>query len=110
MNKKVKINGSLYSKIRVMTLLIDKELSDLELKVLTGVVQLSENNTVFMSIPTGTKIKQDYRVSESGLSTGLHRLQKKGLIVRDGKTISLLPMFNNIQDLSNLIVNFTEGV
>ena len=107
MNKKIKAGPELSVRIRVICCVLGHTLSEAELLTLEGLIERSDNNSLFLSIPVAMDLRGKKRLSDSALSTALHRLQIKELIKRNGKTISLLPAFNGIQELENLVIDFT---
>jgi hypothetical protein len=82
------------------------KLSATEMDLLSWLIQSSINNSVCVSVDISGQIQHDLNISASLLSTGLHRLQKKGVIKKSGKTITLNPIFNNIQEMNKLVVSF----
>jgi hypothetical protein len=107
MNKRIPASPELSMKIKVICCVLGHKLSEAELLTLEGLIERSENNSLFLSIPAAMDLRGKKGLSDSALSTALHRLQIKKLIARNGKTISLLPAFNGIQELENLVIDFT---
>lgn len=110
MNKKITLPASLSVKIKTICLMFGHELSAAEFKTLQGLVEVSESNNLFLSVATSSHIKEKFSLTESAFNTSVFRLNKKRLIIRNGKTINLSPMFNNIGQLENLVINFTLQV
>lgn len=106
MIRSFKVENSLKSRVKVLLALSGQNLSDAEFSSLIAVISYSVNNSIFVSAHIGGIIKKEFGLSDSAFSTSLFRLEKKGLIKRDGKTIVLHPMLSNVGELEKLVVSF----
>lgn len=108
--KKFKVSGGTQKKAEVISKLVFKEsLSETELDVLAVILDYSTNNAVTLSLDISKQVKQQADVTDSSFSTSLYRLEQKGIIIRQGKTIQFHPAFSNIHAVDSLIISFQQG-
>lgn len=100
------IANTLENKVGVVCKVRFGELAVSEMNVLMALVRYSNNNSLFMTAVINKQIREENGMSDSGLSTAVFRLVKKGLIIRNGKTITLHPVFTNIMELDKLVISF----
>ncbi len=74
-----------------------------ELNLLLELLYLSVNNQLVFDIPTSRKVRNTLNMSQSLISTNLYRLQEKGVINKNGKTITILPLLAGLTDEPILI-------
>jgi len=98
--------NTLESKVGVMCGIKFGELAEGEMNVLLALVKYSSNNSLFMTALISKQIREENGMSDSGLSTAVFRLVKRGVIMRNGKTITLHPVFTNISELDKLVISF----
>jgi hypothetical protein len=106
MTRGIKRDNTLRSKVSVLLAIQGIRLSEGEENSLLAVITYSDGAALHISAHTGGAMKKEFNLNDSSFSVGLHRLEKKKLIARSGKTISLNPMFNNIGDLEKLVISF----
>lgn len=107
MNKQINVKDSdLRKRVEKMAVNVFGYLSDSEISVLTALIDLSDNNSIHLGIPTVKHIKSLVKLSGSGLSTVLGKLEQKTIIRRDGKNIMISPVFDKIKELKMLIIQF----
>lgn len=106
-NKSIKYNNAdLKLKIRVIGDLIFGSLSDKEIHLLTHLIGYSINNSMGISPEVSRQFKQQMNITQSDFNVTMHRLDKKGVIVKSGKAITLHPIFHNLNEVDNLIIKF----
>lgn len=107
MIKPIKLKGSsLQVKCKCILELCFSGCSDSELEILALLIQYSTNNSITLTVDLARQIRQSAGVGESSFSTHLFRLDKKGIMVRQGKTITFHPIFNKIQETEKLLITF----
>lgn len=108
MIKRFKVANSTKKKVEVITRLLFKDgLSAAELDVLSGVVDFATNNELMVSVDVAKQIKSMTGVGDSAFSTALFRLEKKGIIAKSGKTITLHPAFINVAIIEKIVLSFS---
>lgn len=108
MNKQINVKDSdLRKRVDKMAVNLFGYLSESEISVLTALIDLSDNNSIHLGIPTVKHIKSLVKLSGSGLSTVLSRLNSKTIIKRTGKNIQINPAFDRIKELKMLIISFS---
>lgn len=98
----------LEKRIKILTKVFFGEIPEGEMMCLEILIKYSNNNTLSLSGEVGKHIRTESGISESLFSTALHRLEKRLIIRRAGKTIFLNPVYNEITELGRLIIVF-EG-
>ncbi len=104
--KGIEIDRSIQKKINVIVNLICDGLSDSELNTLESIIKHSSNNTLFITPIVSKYIQDEFGITSSSFSTSLHRLEKKGIIKRSGKTVMIHPYFKDIASLDKLVISF----
>jgi len=102
----ITLDSDLKTKVGVVSKIKFGELGEGEMNVLLALVKYSSNNSLFMTVSVSRQIRQENGMSDSGLSTAVFRLVKRGVVMRNGKTITLHPVFTNISDLDKLVISF----
>lgn len=102
----ITLDSELKTKVGVMCGIKFGELAEGEMNVLLALVKYSSNNSLFMTALIARQIREENGMSDSGLSTAVFRLCKRGVIMRNGKTITLHPVFTNISELDKLVISF----
>jgi len=106
---KFKEGSATYKKAEVISKTVFQEsLSETELHVLAVILDYSTNNAITLSLDVSKQVKQQVDVSDSSFSTSLYRLEQKGIIIRQGKTIQFHPAFSNIHLMDSLIISFQQ--
>lgn len=90
-------------KVRLFCWLRFGGLPNSELNILLELIYMSVNNQLVMEIKTGRSIRTKLNMSQSLLSTNLYRLEQKGIINKNGRTITILPLFSGLDDEPILI-------
>lgn len=106
MIKQINTNSQVSTKINTICRVLGSDLSEKELFILCTLYHSSDN----MQIPLTGMIREILSdgagITDSNLSTILHRLTEKGLIARQNKTIILNPMFKDLDQLTGVLVKF----
>lgn len=106
MDKVKGIKVSAGERVKLITLIRFGTIPEGEIKVLQAVLDFSNNNNLAISGGIGKQIKHSTGISDTVFSTGLFRLQKRGIITKKGKTIMLHPCYKDINELSRFIIQF----
>jgi hypothetical protein len=108
MIKKLKFNSenALKNKLNVLNAIQGRFLSETETSVLMGFISFSTNNCLTMSVEITKQIKSEYGLSTSNFNTSVHRLEEKGAYKKEGKTIYLNPLYNNITETTGILIQF----
>lgn len=83
-------------------------LADNEIKVLGELIRLSEAGPAIMDKHSRGEIINRLSISDSNLSTVMFRLEKKGIIKRDGKAIYLPPLFNKWYNTGEVLIKIID--
>jgi hypothetical protein len=94
------------SRIKILTKVFFGDIPEGEMKCLEILIKYSNNNSISLSGDIGKHIRSESGITESLFSTALHRLEKRLIIRRAGKTIFLNPVYNEITELGRLIIVF----
>lgn len=106
MNRLLEKDSGIQTKILTLIQLSGGVVSSAEITSLVALCEYSTNNTIHLDAKNREGICRGYGITDSALSTAMHRLEKKKLIARNGKTISLHPMFSGIGELKALVIKF----
>lgn len=98
-------NAGLKDKVHALCVL-KFNISATEELILYWLIQQSINNSLSLNVDISRQLQIYLNISSSALATSLYRLGKKGIIAKSGKTITLNPIFNNIQELDKLVISF----
>ena len=110
MNKAIKItNPDVKKKLDIIGFVSFGGLSSTELNIMCQFIHYSLNNFLCLDVAISSEIQKDIGITQSSFNTSVFRLEKKGVIKKSGKTITLHPIFNNIQNLDKLIIDFTPA-
>lgn len=105
----IKVKGDTGSKIQAIALLNGlPALPEAEVKTLQGLIKYATNGSLFVSIELSKQIRAEFGLSTSSLATALHRLEKKGVIKKSGKTTFINAHFLNLDSLDKLLVQFIK--
>ena len=96
-------------RVKIITAIMFGFIPEGEMKVLQAVVDFSTNNTLGISGGIGKEIKHSAGITDNVFSTGLFRLQKRGIITKKGKTIMLHPCYKDINELARFIISFDKA-
>lgn len=95
-------------KLLVLNALQSRYLSDIELAVLAEIVDFSSSGTITLTVAITKQIRGVLGIGTSAFNTAVFRLSEKNAIKKEGKTIVLNPLFNNINDLSGVLISFNQ--
>jgi len=98
-------NSDLKKKVHALCVLLFN-ISATEELILCWLIEQSINNSLALSVDISRQLQQDLNISKASLATSLYRLGNKKVIAKSGKTITLNPIFNNIQELDKLVISF----
>jgi DNA-binding MarR family transcriptional regulator len=108
MIKPIRLTGNqLELKVKCLSAICFGGCAEAELKALTCLIQYSTNNSICLTIDVSKQIIVSAGIGRSAFSTALFRLEKKGIIVRSGKTITLHPVFNKIDETEKILISFS---
>lgn len=96
----------LENKIKLISYLLDLSLPEAEIKVLSGIVKYAGTGSIALTVLLTKQIRTEYDLSESAFSTSAHRLEKKGLIVRHGKTVTINPLLLGLNETNKIAIFF----
>lgn len=108
MRKKIKQSATTQNKVYVLCAMLKKKLSDTEINVLSELVEMSQGNSITLNVQITKQIRETLNISESSLNTSIHRLEQKKVINKEGKTIVLSPIFNDLLSLEGLVIEFVS--
>lgn len=91
-------------KVLLSSLLQNILLSDTELLVLTKLVEYSQNNTITLSPIFTKQIRAMINIKEQAFNTAISRLGKKGVFRKEGKSLYLLPCYNNLDKITEVLI------
>lgn len=95
-------------RVKIITAIMFGVIPEGEMQTLEAVVKYSVNNTLAVSGGIGKEIKASMGISDTMFSTGLFRLEKRGIITKQGKTIMLHPVYKDIDLLNRFILSFQD--
>lgn len=99
----------IHKKVETLCKLVYGDISDSELLVLVGIVTYAVNNSLFITMDISNQIRLSSGLKESAFSTGLFRLAKRGVIRKEGKTVTLNLLFSGVMDMDRLLINFVSA-
>jgi len=79
--------------------------SESELSTLNAILSHSNNGTVVLSTDLSNSIKSSINQNDSLFRTNIHRLAKRGVIKKAGKTIYIHPLIN--EEIDKLLIQFS---
>lgn len=97
---------TLKARVSVLVSLHFTHLPEAELNTLTAVIHYSINNSLAITPDLSKQIRKETPISESSFSTALYRLERRGVINRTSKTITIHPIFKGVGDMGKLVVSF----
>lgn len=92
----------------IMSYLYFDVTNEKEIKVIGEIIKLSEAGPVVLGKELRELILNAAEVTDTNLSTILHRLEKKGAIKKDGKTIYLPPVYNHFYNVAEVVVRIQD--
>lgn len=95
-----------FNKIRALCEVNTIYLADRELLMINAMYEMADNMQVTLTDFVRDQLRSRFGITDSNLSTILHRLTEKGLIARQNKTIILNPMFKDLDQLTGVLVKF----
>lgn len=99
------VGGSLRERVDVVCKIAFTPLAEAELTTICLLIEYSVNNQIALTPDIGKQIRSG-AVSESSFSTSLHRLEKKKVITRSGRTIIITPLLKDISSWDKLVISF----
>jgi DNA-binding MarR family transcriptional regulator len=94
-------------KVNILSSLQKIGLSDTESAVLAEIIEHSQNNNITLSVSITKQIRDTLNISATSFNTSLHRLEQKGTIKKEGRTIILNPLYNKLQEITELLICLT---
>jgi len=98
--------GTLRERVELVCKIAFTPLAEAELVTLCLLIEYSNNNQIALTPDIGKQVRGS-AVSESSFSTSLHRLEKKKVINRSGRTIIITPLLKDIGNWDKLVISFT---
>lgn len=83
-------------------------LPEAELKVLGVLIKYSSGGCIGLGIEVVKEYRKEAGVSESNFSTCVHRLVKKGVLSKDGKTVVVNPRLNGVLEWDRIVLNIKK--
>lgn len=77
-----------------------------EIAILKKLLYLSVNNQLVLGIEESKSLREELGISQSLLSTCLHRMVGRNIIKKSGKTITLSPVFADVNTIDKLLIKF----
>lgn len=102
---KIKDNSTA-KKIEILTYIAFGYVSDTELNVLRLIIAYSTHNSMSVDINISSTISSSLKITNSAFNTTLFRLNKRGVIRKQGKLITLSPVYSKIEDMDKLLISF----
>ena len=102
MLKQVRVNIPASEKMAKLCSVYWGGCSDTEIKVLSALWEQQRSLSVVFDI---SAIKPEGNISYSAFNTALHRLQKRGILVKNRQSITLHPVFKAM-DCDEIILSF----
>ena len=105
-NKEIKVKGfKINNPLLIATLLCFGEvLPEAELKVLSVLIKYSNGGCIGLGLEVVKEYRKEAGVTESNFSTCVHRLVKKGVISKDGKTVVIHPRLNGVLEWDKIVL------
>ena len=109
-NKEVKVKGfKINDPLLIATLLCFGEvLPEAELKVLSVLIKYSNGGCIGLGLEVVKEYRKEAGVTESNFSTCVHRLVKKGVISKDGKTVVIHPRLNGVLEWDKIVLGYRD--
>lgn len=104
--KAYKKKNTIENKISLMCYVLNQSLAETEVRALAGIIRFATAGSVTLTIELTKQIRDEYSLSKSALSTSIHRVEKKGLIVRHGKVVTINPLLSVLNDINKIVVCF----
>ncbi len=98
---------ALSDKVNILSSLQKISLSDNESAVLAEIIELSSGNIVALSVHITKQIRNKLSISASLFNTSLHRLEQKGTMKKEGKTIILNPLYNQLTVVTEILIKLS---
>jgi len=107
MIRKIKpIDPTLLNKVMVLNRMVNISLSDSESAVLAELLSYSTGNALTLTPEITKQMRSNTSMAPSLFNTCMHRIEQKGAIKKEGKTIMLSPIYNNMENITGLLVEF----
>lgn len=108
MIKSIKLPVNRADKIDILTKICFDPISDSELRLLKVLIDFSTNNSITLTQEVSKQVLEAAAIGQSLFNTSIHRLQKKCILIANGKTKTLHPIYNNINDWDKLLLNLSN--
>ena len=105
MRKVIKLpNFNLEKKVALMVFIQGKELNSTEVKVLSELIQYSDNGILTISSIINKNIAATLQLNIGHLITTTKRLVDKGIIEKDGKLITFPPIYQGLNEMTDVLI------
>jgi len=94
----------LKDKVYIISALRKIQLSDSESAVVSSLITYSNNNSLTLDVNLARQIREELEIGQSLFNTCMRRLEIKKCIRKEGKSIWLDPMFNNLKEVSEIVI------
>lgn len=100
---------TLSKKIEVLVGVKFGPLAESEMLVLKSLIEYAnEKGSLYLDSLLAEGIRKNSNINKSSFSTSLHRLDKKGIIARAGKTINIHPVFIGVATTDKFLITFKQ--
>lgn len=104
MNRIVNIKAD--KRFEMTTQILYPDLSTSEKVTLKAILSYSVDSFCILSPEVSRAVKTACNLSDTAFTTNIHRLVKKGVIKKNGKTIHLPPSLHNLDKVEALVLKF----
>lgn len=88
----------------VLAHILGKQLSDTESLVLEKIIKYSPSSSFNLDVHLSKQIREELNITQSSFNTSISRLQEKNCIKKEGRTITLHPLFNNLSETKEILI------
>ncbi len=98
----------LFQKVNFMANQFFNGFSPTECQVMSQLIRVGENGMLNLSIDTSKSITKALNLSNNTLNVSLSRIEKKGAIRKEGRIIVFQPVWNNIMNENEYLIEFKQ--
>ncbi len=99
-------NITLTDRIHIISALRKMNLSTTEASVLAQIITYSSNGSTILDVGLTKDIRTELNITSSLFNTAIHRLVEKRTITKQGKVVTLHPLYNKIDQITELLIKF----
>ena len=97
-------------KVGIISALQQINLSDNESAVMAQLIEYSNNNSITLSVYLSKEIRDKLSITATSFNTSIHRLEQKGTIKKEGRTIILNPLYNRLIDVTEILISVPNSL